>query len=109
MECPALETLRAAGVQAPSADLSSLAAWRSQDCAQTPTTGDDLLGGQVPRRAEGDAGQSGQEDRRGGRRESPHPAATTRPRPVPAPLPHRATDAPGLDPQAGLDGAAAAG
>src|SRR6266498_2087464 len=109
MERPALETLRAAGVQAPAADLSRLASWRSQGCAPTPTTVDDLLGGQMPRRAEGDAGQPGQADGRGGRRERAHAPPTTRSRPVTAALRHGAADAPGLDSQARLDGAAALG
>src|SRR5215210_2613326 len=109
MEYSALETLRAAGVQAPTADLSSLASWRYQGCAQTPTTVVDVPGGQVPRRAESHAGQPGQADRRGGRCERAHPPTTARPRPVPAALRHGATDAPGLDPQARLDGAAALG
>src|SRR3954464_5940298 len=109
MEHPALETLRAAGVQAPEADLSSLASWRYQGCAQTPTTVVDVPGGQGPRRAEGHAGQPRQADRRGGWRACARPPAAARPRPVPAALRHGATNTPGLDSQARLAGATAPG
>src|SRR4051794_2766008 len=109
MEYLALETLRAAGVQAPEADLSSLASWRYQGCAQTPATVVDVPGGQGPRRAEGHAGQLRQADRRGGWRACAHAPAAARPRPDPAALWHRAAHTPGLDPQARLDGATAPG
>src|SRR5947208_17101921 len=109
MDGPALEPLRWAGVQAPAADLPRLAWWRAQGCAPTPTTVDALRGGQMPRRAEGDAGQPGQADGRGGRRERAHAPPTARSRPGPAPHRAGATDAPGLDSQARLDGAAALG
>src|SRR5262245_3681662 len=76
MEHPALGTHRAAGVQAPKADLSSLAPWRCQDGSLAPATRDDILGSQVPCRPQGDTGQSGQENGWGGWRQVPDAAAT---------------------------------
>src|SRR5579875_1605355 len=108
MERAALEAIRAADVQAPTADLSSLAPWRCQDSPPAPETPDDVLGGEVPRGAEGDAGQSGQEDRRSGRRESAHAPATASACPRVASPPQGAARPPRLDSQARHDGTAPA-
>ena len=48
-------------------------AWRRQNGPPTPTTADDVPGGQMPGRAAGHAGQPGEADRRGGRGEGPAP------------------------------------
>src|SRR6266511_669026 len=99
MEGCALETLRAAGLQAPKADLPSLPAWRRQDRPSAPTTPDEILGSQMFGRPESDAGQPRQEDRWRGRGEGPRPCPAARPGPDSDATAEGAARPTGLDPQ----------
>jgi hypothetical protein len=108
MEQPALAAPRAAGVQAPEADLPSLPSRRCQDCPPTRTALDDVLGRAMPGGAARHAGQPGQEDRRGGWGEEPATPPTARLGPLPDGGRQSPTGPAGLDPQTRRSGAAAA-
>src|ERR1044071_6819075 len=100
MEDAALAHAGAGRLQAPSAHLQRLAAWRYEARPSVATTADEVPGGPVSGRAEGDAEQSWEADRRGGRGQEPHPHPATRPRGGPADPTDRPRGASGLDPQA---------
>src|SRR6266542_2417281 len=102
MERTALEAIRAAGVQAPRPDLSSLTTWRCQDSPHTSETCDEVLGGEMPRGPKGIAGQSGQEDGRRGRRETNHSSTTPHSCTISANFRKSTTSAPSLDSQTRL-------
>src|SRR5207302_8879290 len=97
MEVHPLEDVPAEGLQVANAYLQSLPSWRCQDRPSTPTAFDEVLYGQMRRRSEGDSGQSGQEDRRRRRGESPLPATAVRPGPNPESHCQGATNPSGLD------------
>src|SRR5581483_3447789 len=99
MEAPALEAIRAAGLQAPNADLPSLPAWRCQDRPPTPEALDAVLGRAVPRSPSGDTGQSRQADGRRRRREEPRARSSPDAGPRAVPAQESAAHPPGLDSQ----------
>src|SRR5687768_14508234 len=107
METPALEAIRAAGLQAPEADLPSLTSWQHPGSPQAGATTDEVLVGAMPRRAPGDAGQPGQAHRGGGRRQEPDTPAAARAGRHPASVRETTSRPPGLDTQARQDGTAA--
>src|SRR3954452_2851591 len=100
MEGPPVEGDRAEGLQAPTAHLPSLAAWRPEDSPSPPTAPDTLLGRETPGRQESHPGQPGQKDGRRGRGEAPPPAATATTGPHPDADRARTTGPPGVDTKA---------
>src|SRR5712692_376149 len=100
MEGAALAEAGAGGLQAPTAHLPSLPAWQPAGRPPAATAVDPGLGGALRGRAEGDAGEPRQANRRGGRGEKPPAAPTARPRGPPADPPDRSRGAPGVDTQA---------
>src|SRR5713101_4065869 len=108
MEASAVEILRAAGLQAPKADLPSLPSWRRHDRPSSSTAFDEVLVGQMPCRPKGDAGQSGQEDRWRGWGQEPHPSPTIGTRPASDATSDDTPRPPGLDTQAWQSGTATA-
>src|SRR4051812_24485135 len=98
MEGPRLETRPVDGLEAPEAHLPSLPTWRQTGSPPAATTVDEVLVGQVPGRASGDAGQPGQEDRRRGRGEEPRATRADRSRLGAVADPEAATRPAGLDP-----------
>src|SRR6266567_2291514 len=99
MEAPALEIVRAASLQASKADLPSLPSGRRYDRPSSPTIPDEVLGGQMPRRPQSDAGQSGQENRWRGRGQEPHPQPAIGSGPASDATFKDTPRSPGLDPQ----------
>src|SRR5215212_11814477 len=99
MEDAALAYAGAGRLQAPKAHLQGLAAWRYEDRPSVATTADEVPGGPLPGRAEGDAGQPREADRQGRWGQEPHPHPATRARGPPADPTDRPRGAPGLDPQ----------
>src|SRR5687767_14899832 len=108
MESPALGAIRAAGLQAPAADLQSLRTWRCQDSPPTRTLADEVLGSALPGGPSGHAGQPRETDRRRGRGREPRPRRTARPRGDPAAESQGATRPPGVDTQTRQGGEAPA-
>src|SRR5690242_5065314 len=108
MEALAVETLRAAGLQAPKADLPSLPSGRRHDRPSSSTVSDEILGSQMPCRPQGDAGQPGQDNRWRGWGQEPHPLPTIGPGPAPDATSEDTPRSPGLDTQAWQSGTATA-
>src|SRR5216683_5260523 len=104
MEAPAVEILRAAGLQAPKADLPSLPSGRRHDRPSSSMAFDEVLVGQMPCRPKGDAGQSGQEDRWRGWGQEPHPSPTIGACPASDATSEDTPRPPGLDTQAWQNG-----
>ena len=99
MEDAALARAGAARLQAPKAHLQGLATWRSEDRPSAATLADAIPGSPLPGRAEGDAGQSREADRRGRRGEEPRASPAARPRGRPADPTDRSRGSSGLDSQ----------
>src|SRR5439155_4537359 len=108
MEAPAVEVLRAACLQAPKADLPSLPSRRRQYRPSSSTITDEILGGQMPCCPQGDAGQSGQEDRWRRWGQEPHSQPAIGPGPAPDATFEDTPRSPGLDSQAWQSGTATA-
>src|SRR5947209_6689844 len=100
MEIAALEAVPGRGLEAPNPNLQSLPSWRCQDRPQTTALTDEVPGGPLPRRQEGDPGQPWQEDRRRRRSKSPVAAPAAPARARPGPHCQSASRPPGLDSQA---------
>src|SRR5256885_10597998 len=100
MERSALEAIRAAGLQAPKADLSSFTTWGYENSSQAATVTDEFLVSQMPCGPQGHPGQPGQEN--GGHRpnEIPPSHPSSRPTIHPQTLATSSTRPKGLDTQA---------
>src|SRR3954454_21639962 len=99
MEGAALARAGAGRLQAPKAHLQGLTTWRSEDRPSVATTADEIPGSPLPGRAEGDAGQSWEADRRGRWGQEPRARSAARARGGPADLTDRPRGPSGLDPQ----------
>ena len=99
MENAALVRAGAGRFQAPKAHLQGLAAWQDEDRPSVATAADEVLGGPLPGRAEGDAGQSREADRRDRRGQEPRAYPAARPRGGPANPTDRPRGTSGLDSQ----------
>src|SRR5688572_23342613 len=99
MEDGALAHAGTRRLPAPKAHLQGLAAWQDEDRPSVATAADEVLGSPLPGRAEGDAGQSREADRRGRWGEEPHAHPAARPRGGPADPANWPRGSSGLDPQ----------
>src|SRR2546423_12883806 len=80
MERSALEAIRAAGLQAPKADLSSFTTWGYENSSQAATITDEFLVSQMPCGPQGHPGQPGQENGGDRRNEKPLSHPPSRPK-----------------------------
>src|SRR5262249_53881603 len=99
MEDAALARAGARRLQAPKAHLQGLTTWRSEDRPSVATTADEVPGSPLPGRAEGDARQLREADRRGRWGQDPPPRPAAGPRGGPADPADRPRGPSGLDPQ----------
>ena len=100
MERSALEAIRAAGLQAPKADLSSFTTWGYENSSQAATITDEFLVSQMPCGPQGHPGQPGQENGGHRRNEIPLSHPSSRSSIHPETLATSSTCQKGLDTQA---------